>query len=328
MANVYVMNAKVKIGKIELNYISSASIESSIKSLSDTAVLVLPRNIAELNSRRPIQEFIQIDHKVEIWLGYNDQLFKEFEGYIKNISANEPLELECEDEMYILRKKKLEGKHHKTIQLSALLKEIVGEYKLVFDYDFELVNFRIAKDVSAFNVLEHLKENFPVDFYFKRNESTDELELHSGWTYSLNPKKYQTYILEQNVVKNDLKYIVGTARKVLVKMVGSLKNGKKVVAEWGDADARAETIEKPNVTDKDTLERMAKAETERRRYSGFDGKITGFLFPRTKCGEGLEVKSSRFPDRNGKYLIDGVKIEFSESGGRRTNEISKKLTNG
>jgi hypothetical protein len=326
MANIYVMDCMIKIDALLLKNCSSVKIESSIKSLSDTATLVIPRNIAKLNAKKSILEIIKIDSKIEIHLGYNGEVIKEFEGYIKNISSNEPLELECEDEMYILRKKELKAKHYPKVKLSTLLHDMLSEYKLVFDYDFEMLKYNIPSGKSVFDVLMHLKESFPVDFFFRRNEKTKVLELHSGWTYSFNPKAYKTYHLEKNTVKNDLKYIVGTAKKIKVKTTATLSNGKKITAEWGDADAKTETIKIEHVTDVHKLEIMAKSLADEKRYTGFSGKITGFGFPRTLCGEGLEIISDKYPDRNGKYLIDKVTIDFSESGYRRENEISKKIT--
>lgn len=326
-APIYNMECQITIGNVILKKVSSASIVASVKDLSDTATLVLPRNISQFNGKKSLLESIKIDDKVEIKLGYNGMLFREFEGYVKNIGASEPIELELEDEMYILRKKKLKGKHYTTTSIQEILKEYFSEYELVLDnFNVNLVSFRIDNDVSAFDLLHHLKENYPVDFYFKNGTDPLKPALYFTYNYSEVPTAYKVYHLEKNVVKNELKHIVSSARKARIKAISKLRNGKTISVTFGDSDAKANTLNFAHIETEKELERLAKAELEKIKNNEFSGKIKGFGFPRTQSGEGLEIQSKKNPDRNGKFLIDKVTITFNESGYRRENEISKKIS--
>ncbi len=319
MADVYVLEAKVEIGRVLLNAVHSVVINRSVQSLSDTATLQIPRHIAALETKESLLDILSIGDEIRIDLGYNEQVFTEFTGYVKNISNQDLVSIECEDEMYKLRKMSLEPKHYKKVQLSQLVRDIMSGKEVDIDYDFEVQNYRIPSGTSVYEVLSHLKENFPVDFYFR------EGILRSRWNYSLLSSDTKVYHLERNVAKNDLKYIVSEKKEQRLRAVSTLKNGKRLQVEWGAKDAPLRTLHFAYIESESELLTIAKAEYQKRKFAGYKGTITGFGFPLTECGQALEIQSEEYPDKQGKYFIDKLTIRFSKNGYRRENEISKKI---
>ena len=83
------MNAKVVFLATEnrpefsIRRISEVSIESSWKTICDTAELVLPRNVKDFDSKK-VKDVFRRGDKVEIYLcyGMDEDLKLEFSGYI------------------------------------------------------------------------------------------------------------------------------------------------------------------------------------------------------------------------------------------------------
>ncbi|MGV4470850.1 hypothetical protein ACQ1PY_11035, partial [Ornithobacterium rhinotracheale] len=76
----------------------SIDIYRSFQKLSNTAVVVLPREFNEVKGKS-LLDYIHIVDSIKIELGYNGELYTEFDGYITNIGAEITTILECEDEM-------------------------------------------------------------------------------------------------------------------------------------------------------------------------------------------------------------------------------------
>lgn len=82
--------------------ISSCEIELSWKMICGKAEIVLPRNIKDFDKQK-VKDVFRKGDPVEIYLGYNGDLKLEFKGYIDIVSANYPITLKLEDEMWKLK---------------------------------------------------------------------------------------------------------------------------------------------------------------------------------------------------------------------------------
>ena len=160
-------------GNVVFDRVNSATVNESIKKLSDTATLILPREFKEAIvegrtesiARRNITDFIKVGDTVKIELGYDNNLNTEFEGYIKSIGADVPLVLECEDEMYKLRKTNF-VKSYSSIGLAQLVTGIAPGYKTDLIDDVGLGKF-VINNASAYEVLEDLRKNYGLHSRFK-----------------------------------------------------------------------------------------------------------------------------------------------------------------
>ena len=105
-----IMNAKVVFKATEshpefyIRRISEVEIESSWKMICSTAQVVLPRNIKDFNQNK-VKDWFKRGDKVEIYLcyGLDEDLILEFSGYITQVSADYPITIKLEDEMWRLK---------------------------------------------------------------------------------------------------------------------------------------------------------------------------------------------------------------------------------
>ncbi|QYS89164.1 hypothetical protein [Flavobacterium davisii] len=163
-SHYYNINIKITIGgKLVITQVKSIEIEKSIDKFSDTAKIELPRGFRNLKvngttdtiAYKSIFELINKGDTVVVEAGYNGELVKEFEGYISSVGADIPLILECEDEMYRLKKL---PKVSKTFS-SCKLKDIVNF--LLPNYQSEVIDMDLGKfmidNATPFDVFERLK---------------------------------------------------------------------------------------------------------------------------------------------------------------------------
>ena len=90
-------------GEIVIRKCNSVKIESSWEILTDTATIVLARNVKDFDKLNVKQIFKKGD-PVEIYLGYDENLLLEFTGFISEVSADIPIKIKCDDYMYLLKK--------------------------------------------------------------------------------------------------------------------------------------------------------------------------------------------------------------------------------
>ena len=107
-----VLCAKIKIGNLTFDAFSKVEIKKTWKRFTDTASVSLPKELYyregdQIKRVERIGDFIKTGDRVEIQLGYNTQLFTEFVGYVcRSPKINIPYTIECEDEMWQLKKSK------------------------------------------------------------------------------------------------------------------------------------------------------------------------------------------------------------------------------
>ena len=117
---------KVTIGEYAFTRSNSIVITKSADALSDTASIKVPISSVIVNEgQKTVVETakaIKVGDKVKIEFGYkkNDTTkwaYTEFEGYVKQINPGIPLEIVCEDAIWLLRRNKI-TKSWKTTTLS------------------------------------------------------------------------------------------------------------------------------------------------------------------------------------------------------------------
>lgn len=316
------MNARITIGKIYFDDISSVEVTESVTEMSDLATIALPRFYKQLDGKYPL-DYINAGDKVIVEFGYDETgINVEFEGYVKEISADTPLEIKC-DQLYPLRQNNF-VKSYRTVTLKQLLTDVTkGTFITKIECpDVNLGKF-IVDNASTYQVLDKVKEQFG---FFARIRGT---LLHVGFAWDWKPGFTQNHVydMQNNVKGNDLKYKTSDQFNVRVRVKIRNKKSKEAYMEVGskDKDATVHTIEYAADNEKAAKE-IAEARLKKSVYNGYTGSITGFGFPVTHAGDSAIIKNSREPYREGTYLIEKVVKTYNQSSGiSRKNDLAFKV---
>lgn len=315
------MIAKVTIGKIYFDDITEVEVTESVTELSDTAKIIIPRFYKQLDGRYPL-DFINSGDAVKIEFGYEETgMNVEFEGYVKEISADIPLEITC-DQLYPLRQNNF-VKSYKAVTLKQLLNDIsTGTFiKKIECPDVNMGKY-IIDNASTYQVLDKIKEQYG---FFAKIKG-DLLYVGFAWDWRPGFTNNHVYDMQNNVKAVDLKYKRSDQFNVRVRVKIRNKKSKEAYIEVGskDKDATVHTIEYAADSDKVAKE-IAEARLKKSVYTGYTGSITGFGFPVSRAGDSATIKNEREPYREGTYLIEKIVKTYSSSGISRKNDLAFKV---
>jgi len=326
----YNMACDVTAGKASFQNVNSITIEESIKKLSDTATIVLPREFSRMViggsdqkyfKGQNITNYIKTGDPVIINLGYDDDLENEFTGYISKIGADVPLEIECEDEMYWLRQSNF-TETLENVKLLELLRLIAPGY----DYDvidnIQLGKFTIG-NASGYKVLETLRKDYGLHSRFKGKT------LVVGFLIDFTPQTVHYFVMNKNVraKSSDLKFVKKEDFKVLLKAISINRNGKRLTANYGDQGGSQRTLHFTEKTQRE-LENLVEKNHKSLSFDGYEGKLPSWGLPRTKAGDGAQIIDPNYEnsERDGKYLIESVTKKFNKTDGfLRENTLGMKI---
>ena len=134
-----------------------------------------------------------------------------------------------------------------------------------------------------------------------------------------------SYHFQQNVVKSDLAFKKKEEVDLKVKAISLLASGKKIEVlvedNPGKLDVQEQTQYFLGVTDKTTLEKLAKLKFDRLRYDGFRGHFEGFGIPYDEHNDIVDLYNDWYPEFKGSYYIDKVVKKFGKEGFRRIIEL-------
>ncbi|OSZ79272.1 hypothetical protein CAP35_13745 [Chitinophagaceae bacterium IBVUCB1] len=313
------MNARVIVGKIRFENISSFHIEETVKELGDTASIILPRHYKKLNGKS-LLDYISTGDKVEIYAGYNGKYHLEFEGFLKNIGSEAPMELTCDDMFYPHKQNEFTFSYA-TISLKKLLEHIMPGYEVECP-DMKLVKFQAHK-ASSFRIMKELQKDYGL---FSRLQGK---KLIVGFSYSWDFSKTKRHKLhkQKNVKSTNLQWKKESDYLVRVEVTVGKSAGKDKIVSFGalGKDAVVNRITMTNLSEADAKQ-VAKARYKNTVYNGFTGDITSLGTPRTHAGDSVEYENDFEPDKNGAYLIERVVIDYNNMGGfSRKNYLSYKI---
>jgi len=309
-------------GPIVVQKPTSVTIESSWKLLTDTAKVVMPRNMRIEKSpfdAKKIRELFRKGDPIIIELGYGQGYNKEFQGYISRVSADIPITIECQDEMWKLKQLPVNFST-RSITLQKLLEKVAPGYQ-VDALEVELGPQRFAKTTVA-KVLEHLKSEYSLYSYMKGKT------LVCGKIYADDTALPATALhLEKNVINNDLNYKNKEDLQIKITAVSTLKNGTKIEVSVGDEAGEERQLTYYGITIKAELKKLAEEDLKKYKVDGFDGSVKTFGIPKIDHGGKVELTSDLYPDRSGTYYVESVKVDFDDSPQyRRTVQLGDKVT--
>jgi len=311
--------------ELVLRNINGIQIQSGWKRLTDTEEITLPRKAIYFFEGKTSTTFKLISNwfkkgdPVIIELGYNQTYVKEFEGYITHVSADIPIKIKLEDEMYQLKKLPVNISLPKT-SLKNLLKKIIPGYE-IDALEVELGALKFAKTTVA-KVLEYLKDEYSLYSYM------DSKKLICGKIYADNSDQEPVKLhLEKNVVNNDLNYKNKEDELIKINAVSTLSNENKIEKTIGNETGEERQLTYYGIEVKAELEKIAKEDLKKYKVDGFSGSIKTFGVTVVKHGMKVDLKSDLYPDRNGLYYVEETVVDFNDTPEyRRKIQLGEKVT--
>lgn len=326
-------------------FVTECETEESYENLTDTFKITMPRNIKMdgkvlFNGTNPIFER---GDRVKVELGYYPTLRTVFEGWVTDIGAKIPLEIMCEDDMWLLKntnitypskellnvtytskKNGTPQTRAKQISTNITLKQLLDNILPAdIEYaepllDVNLGQFRKA-NASVSMVLDELRKEYGLYSYFR-----DGL-LYVGLPSNASDTVTQEFEFERTIIDDsELQYQLSKdiSVKVVAKLIGLNNTFEEVTV--GDTDGSqitfhlywdGVTLPKPN------LKEFAQLKLDESKYDGYRGSFETFGEPYVRHGDIVKLTSKKLPERDGNYLVTSVKRTFGMGGYRQVIEV-------
>lgn len=323
--SMFVINFEATIGDTRFKRLHSVEIEHDIKQLGKRARLKLPTTArlerqGELISEVEVAKQFVTGNPVEIRCGYDGDLRTEFVGYVRRIKPTVPLEIECEDAGYTLRRKSLQ-KAFRDVTLAQLLEFILADTGVTIVNTVPVINFRTFafRNVNAAQALEKLRKEYGLTMYFT-GLTTIVVGLASETDGTI-----VKYTIGRNVIDHDLEWESEEDVSLKIKAIAVAQDNTKTEKTVGDEDGDLRTIFLYNLKPGENLAERAQQELLKYKYSGYRGSLTGFLRPSCEVGNTVRLVDETFENRDGDYLVDKTKLTLNDRGGRRKVTLGLKL---
>lgn len=314
---MFELDVKITIGNYIFTHVNDVRIESSRKSLLDTAVIKLPRKY----KNNIITSVVKEGDTVSIQLGYNGKLSTEFAGKVLKIGCNTPVEIQCEDNMYSLKRTEVKPKSWKTVTLKEIV-QYVAPGAVIEVQDVTFTNYSIKGKMNAAKVLESLKDQYSLDVYYRPD---GKLYVGIGlWEKASVTEPDIIYNTALNVVNSQLTFRRAEAVRIKLRMESHLSNGKVVTYEAGDVDGETRTSNEYNMSLAD-LKKIADTRIKEYKFDGLEGSITTFGEPYVRHGMLAAIHDPIQPDYDGSYIINSVVSSFGLGGFRREVSLGRRI---
>lgn len=304
--------------EITLHKATEIQFESSFKELTSRGSLIIPRNVRYFDKHK-VRDVFRRGDALTIYFGYNDNLIKEFEGYISEVSADIPIEIKFEDEMFMIRQLPVNFSSP-NITLEKLLKQIIPGYEIEALEQVELGSVRLSK-TQVGPVLEKLQSDWGFYTYVK------DKKVICGKYYADDSSEKPVYFhLEKNCVSTSLNYKRADDIRIIFRYTSTIAKGEKIEVEFGDKDFNVEVSAKFNyIKIKSELQKLAERDYKKAKVDRFDGSFTAFGIPSVRHGLKCVLDSSLYTDRKGTYYIEAVKKTFDINGIRQEISVGEKV---
>ncbi len=325
-----VLTTEIVINGNTFRRVAEVEIESSAKLIEDTCKIKLPATARLKRGGQYITavetaKYFKAGDEVVVKLGYDGKLRTEFVGFVKSIKPGTPVEVVCEDAVYLLRRKNLK-KAFKKVTLKTLLEYVVAGTGIKISENIPSVTFDVFyfRDTTAAYALQKLKEEYGLLIYF-----ISPKVLHAALAYH-NDKKEVKYVIGKkgNLIDDSLEWQEEEDVNIRIKAVHIIKYNTKIIRfypEKENKEGELKTIFVYNLSNIKDLEARAKAEADKYKYQGYKGSLNSFLLPNAQRGNVANIVNEDFPEKSGKYIVDKVTTTFGTGGARRKVEVGLKV---
>lgn len=289
--------------------ITACEIVRDSDALTTTCELTLPRKVKwQGETSNPIRR----GDKISVWLGYDDNLQLAFSGYVLRKGFKAPIEIFCEDEMFMLKQTPCVKKSYKNVDIQTLLKDQNLPYDIKVLGEQNIGQYRANFETVA-ELLAHLKENNIRTFF--RIEDNKPV-LYCGVLFDHGNEMRQVFATGVNII-SDSSLDEQKAEDVKIKLkVVSLQpdNKKKIKVEVGDADGEKRTLHCYGKTEAEA-KAWGEQELERLKRDGLTGSFQTFGHVLLDVLDVIGIKIDG--GRKGKYQVAKNTITFGSSGFRQ-----------
>ena len=312
------MVARVTIGQVVFNQVSSVRITETIAEIGNTATVELPRHFRKLNGKA-VLDYIKVGDSVKIELGYNGKLVTEFTGYVRRINAEIPLLIDCDDDWYLLKRTKW-NKSYKAVTLKAMLGELATGYEVEAP-ELNLGKF-IVDNASTYEVMRKIQS----DYGLMTRISGKKLVVDFSYAWGEKTKRL-IYHRQKNVRTSRLEWRRKEDVKVRVKLEYWEGKKKKVIYRGGDEEGKGTAVkESPRIyASQADAAKAGDALYNKVAFDGFTGSITGFGVPAVHAGDTIELQDDIYPEKAGVYVTDKVTISYGPDGFTRECQLAHKI---
>ncbi len=365
-----------------LNFVHECKIHSSWKNLSDTCKLIFPKKIYiqdefgglyDLSGQSQVGDnglpqrnmyagtasnfaspFFLRGDKVKVSAGYwsspnpNDDMKVIFEGFVARINPKMPLEIECEDNMYLLKQAKVKNQVF-TGTVESMVQSLITTYAPQLSYkaapgvSTNIGNFRTMNETFC-QILERLRKDYFIESFFRGDKLfASPFAYYSAFTPAATPV-FKLTSQDANIIDNGDKLVFTRSDDVRIslkcfsfekqKITGITNLGvqktqkKRLEAVVGEPDGEIRTAYFWNVGTVENLIKMGKARLPRYQYEGFRGSFPTFgdWNPETggalvNHGDIVQIIDRYLPERNGLYFVKSVERIFNMSGYKQEVEL-------
>lgn len=325
MATFFV-SCEITVGQYVFKRANEITVKSSWKELGDTCIIKMPLLKGKINKDRvneTLASYFKKGDAVSVTMAYTNAYTgkvyanKEFTGYLRRINPNVPLELECEDAVYLLRNTTLEKSWRNTTLLEVIT-YVVDEANKVNDKNNQLTisakipEVNLAKfsidNANGAEVLEKIKEEYGLAAFFR------EKELFVGLAYTDNNVTVD-YSFAWNILPNsDIKLRDKEDFEVRLKAIAILKDNKQLTVEVGDKKGSTQTQFYYGITDEATLKKVAEQDIKKLKFDGLEGSFSTLFLPIIQHSNIASLADPEMNTRVGNYLIDSVETKFTMKG--------------
>lgn len=312
------MDWEISVGDYYLTMLAAVEIHKSVDVLAGTCKITLPGFAYGAAFR--VEDKLKRGDLVTVWLGYNGKVEKEFEGYLLSIGTDQgSLTLNCEDDLFLLRIA-VHDKQFVNAQVKEIAQYLLDDAgvklqlncTLTIDYD----KFVISK-ATAFDVLKKLKQETKANIFLKDGT----LHIHPPYTQQFDVVRYS---FQQNIEKDDLKYVRAENKTIEVVIRSTGKDGK--VREVHKGTTGGDRIEiNGNGMSKEAMEKRAEIELGLHLMDGYEGSITTWLIPSVQPGDSAEIKDQDYEYKDGRYFVTAVTTNFDSNGAARKVQLGRRL---
>lgn len=289
--------------------ITACEIVRDSEALTITCKLILPRKVKwKGETSNPIKR----GDKISVWLGYDDNLQLAFTGYVLRKGFKAPIEIFCEDEMFMLKQTPCVKKSYKNVDIHTLLKEQGLPYDIKVLGEQNIGQYRVNFENVA-ELLAHLKEN-NIRTFFRLEDGKPV--LYCGVLFDHGNEMRQVFATGVNII-SDSSLDEQKAEDVKIKLkVVSLQpdNKKKVKVEVGDPDGEKRTLHCYGKTEAEATA-WGEQELERLKRDGLTGSFQTFGHVLLDVLDVIGIKIDG--ERKGKYQVHKNTITYGSSGFRQ-----------
>ena len=301
--------------------VNKAKVTRSYDKQTQTASVTLPRNVQynKKNIYEGANAIMRRGDKIKIIAAYFPNETVIFEGYISKINNNVPIELLCEDAMFLLKQVIAPNLSYKSVNLRTFIAKVLTNTNIPFKaINAELGQIRL-QGASVGKVLQVLRDQYGLYSYFVNGI------LRVGLAFYPADAKEAVFLFELMVKDGmNLTYLKKDDVKVQIKGILVTNNAREEYI-YGDPTGGIRTVFQYGGT-KDDLDLKCNSFLEQANYTGYYGSFKTFLEPLVVPGDYAIVDSWKYPERKGKYLIKSVTTEVSTSeGGKQTIELERRI---